>query len=126
MGSHRQHRSDHGRRGDPNQSGAGRAQADRQRAGNHGWRRDQERRGGGRMNRDRRRIEAGGIFWGVLLIAGGTALLLQRFGVVDVWWIARTYWPLLIVLVGLSKLVHRHSIWSGLWMTAVGSWLQAV
>jgi hypothetical protein len=77
------------------------------------------------MNR-RRRINADGIFWGVLLIAGGTALLLQRLGVTDVGFIIRSYWPLFIVLIGLSKLVHRRSIWAGLWMIAVGSWLQAV
>jgi hypothetical protein len=75
---------------------------------------------------DRRRINADGIFWGVLLIAGGTALLLQRLGVTDVGFIIRSYWPLFIVLIGLSKLVHRRSIWAGLWMIAVGSWLQAV
>jgi hypothetical protein len=78
------------------------------------------------MNRDRRRIDADGIFWGVLLIAGGTALLLQRLGIADTSWIIRMYWPLFIVLVGLSKLVHRRSLWAGLWMIAVGSWLQAV
>jgi len=75
---------------------------------------------------DRRRINADGIFWGVLLIAGGTALLLQRLGVTDVGFIIRSYWPLFIVLIGFSKLIHRRSIWAGLWMIAVGSWLQAV
>src|SRR5258708_11748196 len=125
MGSYRQHRSDHGRRGYPNESSTGRPQAHRQRAGNHGRRRDQERRGGGSM-KNRQRINADGVFWGLLLIAGGTALLLQRLGVMDVWWTMRSYWPLFIVLVGLSKLVHRRSIWSGLWMIAVRSSLQAV
>jgi uncharacterized integral membrane protein len=74
--------------------------------------------------KNRQRINADGVFWGLLLIAGGTALLLQRLGVVNVWW--RSYWPLFIVLVGASKLVHRRSLWSGLWLIAVGAWLQGV
>jgi hypothetical protein len=74
----------------------------------------------------RGRIDSDGIFWGVLLIAGGTALLLQQLGVADLSWIMRTFWPLFIVLIGLSKLMHRRSIWSGLWMIALGAWLQAV
>lgn len=78
------------------------------------------------MNDKRRHIDTDGVFWGLLLIAGGVALLLQRFGIVDLSWVMRTFWPLIIVLIGMSKLLHHRSIWSGLWMIAVGAWLQAV
>lgn len=78
------------------------------------------------MNWNRRQLDGDGIFWGLLLIAGGTALLLQRLGVADLSWIMRTFWPLFIVTVGVSKLFHRRSVWGGLWMIAVGGWLQAV
>src|SRR5205085_5059744 len=66
------------------------------------------------------------IFWGILLIAAGTILLLGRLGIADLSGIFRSYWPLFIIVIGLSKLAHRRSIWSGLWMIAIGAWLQAV
>lgn len=77
------------------------------------------------MKEIRRHIDADGIFWGLLLMTGGVALLLHRFGIVDLWG-TRTFWPLIIVVIGISKLIHRRSVWSGLWMIAVGAWLQAV
>ena len=77
------------------------------------------------MNTNRRHIDTDGVFWGLLLMTGGIALLLQRFGIVDLWR-TRTFWPLIIVVIGMSKLIHRRSVWSGLWMIAVGAWLQAV
>jgi hypothetical protein len=77
------------------------------------------------MNTHRRHIDSDGVFWGLLLMTGGIALLLQRFGIVDLWR-TRTFWPLIIVVIGMSKLIHRRSVWSGLWMIAVGAWLQAV
>jgi hypothetical protein len=77
------------------------------------------------MNANRRPIDTAGVFWGLLLMAGGVAMLLQRFHVVDLWR-TRDFWPLIIVVIGMSKLVHRRSVWSGLWMIVVGAWLQAV
>ena len=71
----------------------------------------------------RRRINADGIFWGLLLIGGGSLLLLQRLHIADYAWDLGSWWPLFIVLVGMSKLAHRRSIWSGLWLIAVGAWL---
>ncbi len=75
---------------------------------------------------NRRRINADGVFWGLLLIGGGSLLLLQRLRIADFSWNPGSWWPLFIVLVGMSKLAHRRSIWSGLWLIAVGAWLQAV
>jgi len=77
------------------------------------------------MNINGRRIDSDGVFWGLLLMAAGVAMLLQRFGVVDLWR-TRDFWPLIIVVIGVSKLVRRRSVWSGLWMITVGAWLQAV
>jgi hypothetical protein len=74
----------------------------------------------------RQRINADGVFWGLLLIGGGSLLLLQRFRFADFSWNLGSWWPLFIVLIGMSKLAHRRSIWSGLWLIAVGAWLQAV
>jgi hypothetical protein len=78
------------------------------------------------MNSDRRPIDGDQIFWGLFLIAAGAFLLLSRLGIADFSWTLRNFWPLFVVIIGMSKLVHRRSVWSGLWMIAIGAWLQAV
>jgi hypothetical protein len=75
---------------------------------------------------DRRRTDRDQIFWGIFLIAAGTILLIGRLGIADLFWIFQGYWPLFVIIIGLSKLVHRRSAWSGLSMIAIGAWLQAV
>ncbi|HXH37126.1 MAG TPA: DUF5668 domain-containing protein [Thermoanaerobaculia bacterium] len=78
------------------------------------------------MNGNRRHINRDEIFWGLFLVAAGTFLLLSRLGIADFSWTLRNFWPLFVVIIGVSKLVHRRSAWSGLWMIAIGAWLQAV
>jgi len=78
------------------------------------------------MNINGRKIDGDAIVWGLLLIVGGTVLLLQRLGIADLSWSMRNFWPLFIITIGMSKLFHRRSVWAGLWMIAVGAWLQAV
>jgi hypothetical protein len=73
-----------------------------------------------------RRIDGDQIFWGLLLIAAGIFLLLGRLGIADFSWTIRKFWPLVVVIIGISKLFHRRSIWGGLWMITLGAWLQAV
>ncbi len=73
-----------------------------------------------------RRIDGDQIFWGLLLIVAGTFLLLGRLGIADFSWTIRKFWPLVVVIIGISKLFHRSSIWGGLWMITLGAWLQAV
>ncbi len=77
------------------------------------------------MKSDRRDI-TDEIFWGLLLIAAGGMLLMSRLGIASFSWTVRNFWPLFIVIIGVSKLLHRRSAWAGLWMIAVGAWLQAV
>ena len=77
-------------------------------------------------NGNGRRIDGDQIFWGLLLIAAGTFLLLGRLGIADFSGTLRKFWPLIVVIIGLSKLFHRRSAWAGLWMIALGAWLQAV
>src|SRR5688500_2684279 len=36
----------------------------------------------------------------------------------------RRYWPVIIISVGVTKLFSRETIWGGLWLIAVGGWLQ--
>ncbi len=66
------------------------------------------------------------IFWGLLFIAAGTILLLQRLGISDFSETMRHYWPLIIIVIGSSKLFHRNTIWAGLWLMTIGGWLQMV
>jgi len=73
-----------------------------------------------------RRIDGDQIFWGLLLIAAGTFLLLGRLGIGDFSWTLRKFWPVIVMIIGVSKLFHRRSIWGGLWMITLGAWLQAV
>jgi hypothetical protein len=78
------------------------------------------------MNDVKRRIDGDQIFWGLLLIAAGTILLLHRLGISDFSWTMRRFWPLIIIVIGASKLFHRNTIWGGLWLMAIGGWLQMV
>lgn len=78
------------------------------------------------MNANRRRIDTDGVFWGLLLMAGGTALLLQRFHIIEISRVIHDFWPLIVIVIGMSRLLHLRSLWSGLWIVAVGIWLEMV
>ena len=78
------------------------------------------------MNNDRRNIDTDALFWGILLIGIGTTFLLERLHIGDFRYHFQNYWPLIVVAVGVSTLFHRGKAWSGLWLIAVGAWLQAV
>jgi hypothetical protein len=77
-------------------------------------------------NGNPRRVDGDQIFWGLLLMAAGAILLLGRFGIADFAWMMRRFWPLIVIIIGASKLFHRDTIWQGLWFIALGAWLQAV
>ncbi len=78
------------------------------------------------MNEQRRPIDTDTLFWGILLIGMGTLFLLERLHIGDVHHVIRNYWPLFLVAIGVSKLFKPERAWSGLWLIAVGAWLQAV
>ena len=69
----------------------------------------------------RRKIDPDSLFTGLVLVAAGIAFLTGDFGHV-----IRHWWPMLVVLVGIPKLFRRRVFWSGLWLIAVGAWLQLV
>lgn len=73
-----------------------------------------------------RKIETGIVGVGVVLILVGTMMLADRFTPMDMGDIIREYWPMFIVAIGLPKLASGSTFWSGLWLIAVGSWLQAI
>jgi len=74
----------------------------------------------------KRRIDGDQIFWGLFLIAVGAILLVGRLGIANPSWMIRHYWPVIVIVIGVSKLVHRGTIWAGLWMISLGVWLQMV
>lgn len=65
------------------------------------------------------------LLWGCILIGIGGALLADQFGylnVVELW----RYWPLLLVVVGIIKMIGyptARDFISGLWTVIIGVWL---
>ncbi len=47
---------------------------------------------------------AGRVFWGLIIILFGVLLLLDQLGQLDFGWVVSRYWPVLLILVGLSQL----------------------
>jgi hypothetical protein len=66
--------------------------------------------------------------WGLLLVALGLGLLLDRMDLFDMdelW----HYWPLMLVLVGINRMIGSPSprdFTSGVWSAFVGIWLFCV
>lgn len=69
----------------------------------------------------RRKVDPDSLFTGLVLVAVGIAFLTGEFGHV-----IRHWWPMIIVLVGIPKLFRLKTLWAGLWLIAVGAWLQLV
>jgi cell wall-active antibiotic response 4TMS protein YvqF len=72
------------------------------------------------------RDNSGQIFWGLFLVAAGAFLLLSRLGITDLLWTMERYWPVIVIIVGASQIVHRKTVWSGLSTVTIGAWLQLV
>jgi hypothetical protein len=68
---------------------------------------------------------SGGLFTGLLMIGIGVLFLLDEMNIADFSHTIRRYWPMIIVLVGVAKLLDR-KVWGGLWLIAIGTWLQAI
>jgi hypothetical protein len=66
----------------------------------------------------------GSLITGIILIALGTLVFLDRMGVADLHEVFRNLWPMFLVILGLPKLFRRETIWSGLWLITLGVWLQ--
>ena len=73
----------------------------------------------------RNQIDSGKLFNGLLLIGVGPLFLLDRLGFADFGYVISHFWPLIIVAFGVAK-VLRGRVWPGLWMMAIGLWLEAV
>ena len=71
------------------------------------------------------KINGGSLFTGVVMILMGVVFMLAEFDVVEFGDIMSLYWPMIIVFLGASKLFDRSTVWSGLWLLAMGIWMQA-
>ena len=49
------------------------------------------------------------LFWGVVLVCFGVVLLLDNLGYADMGEILSNYWPLLLILAGVSVLMKKQS-----------------
>jgi Domain of unknown function (DUF5668) len=67
------------------------------------------------------------LMWGLVLVAIGVALLLDRMGRIDIlelW----EYLPLLLVVVGINRMIGyptAEEFLSGLWWMVIGGWVFA-
>jgi hypothetical protein len=72
---------------------------------------------------DRRR--EGAPLVGVILIVLGSVFLLDELGIMMLGHL-ETWWPMLLVLLGVSKMAWNRHVGAGGWLVLVGLWLQAV
>lgn len=71
----------------------------------------------------RKKIDTGALTGGVVMITLGVLFLLSKLDYADFGEVMRRYWPVIIIVVGATKLFSRETVWSGLWLVAVGCWL---
>jgi len=70
------------------------------------------------------RRERSRLFWGVLLVTAGVALLLDPF-VDSIHITVGRLWPLFFIVLGFAKMVEGHGRrkTGGLWLVVLGGWL---
>jgi predicted membrane protein len=66
---------------------------------------------------------AGGLIWGALLILVGLAFLLDHMGVINIDQVWR-FWPLLLIVAGISNIVSPERRFWGIVLIAAGTFLQ--
>lgn len=72
----------------------------------------------------KKRVDTGALTTGIILITFGVLFLLSKLDIANFDQVVRRHWALIIVVVGVSKLFSRETVWAGLWLIVVGSWLQ--
>jgi hypothetical protein len=88
----------------------------------HGFRRAYER--DRQRERDRQHRPVARLIGGSLILMWGLALLLDNLGLGDVRQYADRAWPALLVIVGITLLIHRdparnrYGFWGTVWMVA--------
>lgn len=70
------------------------------------------------------RSRAGTLVGGIVLVGLGLLFLADTIGMADFSDVIERYWPMILVLIGVPKLISRDTIGSGVWLIAIGVWLQ--
>jgi hypothetical protein len=61
---------------------------------------------------------------GLILIVVGVLFFLDRLDIADFGDLFQDWWPMVLVIIGIPKLLRRETVWSGLWMIGLGAWLE--
>ena len=72
----------------------------------------------------KRTIDPGRLTGGIIMITIGVLFLLSKLDIPELGQVVRRYWPMIVVLFGVSRMFTRETVWNGMWLVAVGSWLQ--
>ena len=75
------------------------------------------------MNEHRNRFDGGKMVGGLILIGIGILFLLDQLHIASFGHLVRNWWPVIPMLVGLTKLFRRDTFWGGAWLIAIGVWL---
>ena len=73
---------------------------------------------------DIRKVDTSAVAGGLVVLSIGVLMLVSRMTDLDFGDSMRRYWPMILVLVGLPKLFRRDTVWSGMWLITIGTWLQ--
>jgi hypothetical protein len=73
-----------------------------------------------------RKVDTGAVVTGVVLLTVGVCMLLVRYSDYEFGQFVRDWWPMILVLIGVPKLTSYPTLWNGLWLIALGSWMQLV
>jgi hypothetical protein len=71
----------------------------------------------------RKPVDASAVATGIFLIGIGVLFFLDRLGFADFNHVVHNWWPMIVVALGVRKALGRNP-WGGLWLIAIGTWLQ--
>ncbi|HUP65290.1 MAG TPA: DUF5668 domain-containing protein [Thermoanaerobaculia bacterium] len=78
------------------------------------------------MTEDQKESRAASLIGGIVLLTIGGLFLAEELGVADFSDVVRSYWPMIIVAVGVGKLFRRETFGRGIWLIALGTLFQIV
>lgn len=78
------------------------------------------------MTEDQKESRAGTLIAGVVLVTIGGLFLAEELGVADFSDVVSSYWPMIIVTIGVVKLFRRETLGRGIWLIALGTLFQVV
>lgn len=71
-----------------------------------------------------KKVDSSALTTGVLLIGVGIIFLLDRLGFASFDNLIHNWWPMIVVALGVKKVIDRRNVWGGVWLIAIGCWLE--